>query len=288
MYQVAFGGYVLDGETTFYDSPNNYYEPGWNVLTPHNFYIPQADVAYFIFRKRTNQAGTTFGTPETADASISVKDVTTGEDLTVALTNNTINVGWVYNVAVAAVTLKVDNLTVRNIEVLYTDNTNNQSVTFQAKVSNSARILNSLVVRDDEVERRSTTSMLGDSVDIELTESSIYALISPFSFAETGSTGSFSYPLQRIFYTQDQSYNLEDLTYSVGNMSHVSLSNIVRVNKVIGNCAVGVLSIDAYAAKTLKEIGSEFTFDVYVTTPSGNSDTLSVRLFRRNRLFMAD
>lgn len=287
MYQVAFGGFVTDGVATFYDSPNSYYEPSWNTLTPHTFYIPKCDTAYFIFRKRTNQAGTTFGTPEVADASISVKDVTTGESVPVALTTNTINVGWVYNVAVAAVTINIEDLRVRNIEVLYTDHVTKQSVTFQAKVSDSDRILNSLIVKDEEYEKRPTASTSGNSIDLELTNSSAYILVSPFAFLESDATGDFSYPLQRIYYAQDQTYNLEDLTYSIANLSDVSLNNIVRVNKT-DNRSVGVVVIDAYAAKTLEEVGSEFTFDVLSSTLSGNTDTLSVRLYKRNRLFMAD
>lgn len=64
--QIALGGYDSGGVFFPNDSPNSFFEPGYNTLFPVEFNVLNADTVYLLVRSRQNLEGTLF-TSEEAD-----------------------------------------------------------------------------------------------------------------------------------------------------------------------------------------------------------------------------
>lgn len=66
--QVALGGYESDGTFFPNESPNTFYEPGFNTFFPISFSVLNADIIYLLVRTRQNLDGDVF-TSEVSDYS---------------------------------------------------------------------------------------------------------------------------------------------------------------------------------------------------------------------------
>lgn len=68
--QVALGGYESDGVFYPFDSPNTFFEPGYNSLFPIQFNVLNADTIYLLVRSRQNLEGTIYTSEESDYAGI--------------------------------------------------------------------------------------------------------------------------------------------------------------------------------------------------------------------------
>jgi hypothetical protein len=68
--QVALGGYESGGVFFLNDSPNSFFEPGFNSLFPIEFNVLNADTIYLLVRSRQNLEGTIFTSTEADYAGV--------------------------------------------------------------------------------------------------------------------------------------------------------------------------------------------------------------------------
>lgn len=82
MIQLALGGYKnVRTNNEVYDAAPAFYEPGFNLMAPVEMGVPESDQIYVLLRKRTDNQGLLYDSISKNDFSVSVTDITTGENV---------------------------------------------------------------------------------------------------------------------------------------------------------------------------------------------------------------
>ena len=72
----------------------------------------------------------------------------------------------------------------------------------------------------------------------------------------------FAYPLNTIFYKQQETYNQEDFAYQITRYSSEILQNSVRVKNIPGYPQMGVIIMDRGLYEDMSGLGGSVSVDV--------------------------
>lgn len=299
MYQVAYGGLVLDGVRTVDNAPNDWYEAGNNLMQPIQFGVGVCDTAYFLIRDRNNSAGTTFFTVDPSNLIVTAVDATTGQELTGIASLNTINTGWDTNTVgfdprVITITPKyAEGFRARVIDITVTNTVDSKFIRFRALIDDASRPFSYIVVDNDERDARLERGKRSTEIRVKLTQGGSYVILSPSCLIDEVEIdqGDFTYPASQIHYTKTIMYNDEDFDWTIENASHEAIANVVSFQRIPGVKGIIALVIDAYAEKALNAVDGKVTFEVHATSRTqnlSNVDVLTVSLLKRDRLFGRD
>jgi hypothetical protein len=305
-YQVALGGYRIDngtyvGEYVYNNAPNVYYEPGFNLMSPLEYTVPICDTVYFLLRRRSDIEFAPYTNPlSDNNLDITARDVSTLEELTASIAVNTRS-SWnsavpLFSPLVISVKLTSSDNTKRSrvAQVVISDRTNGESILFRVLATDIARNFSTITVLNGDEESRPTESSSNTRIFIPANDAGSYTILSPLTaFTETPSVkeATFSYPPDRIYYTRDVKHYLEDNQFSIENVSHPCLNDLVRLFHVAGRTDVAVLTVDGYASKTLAQVSGKPYLDVRATNSNGltvNTDVLRVYFNRRPETELLD
>ena len=262
MLQVSLGGYknIRENQLVYDDNPV-YYEPGFNIMSPLEIEVPEADQIYTLIRKRTNGAGTVFGAITASELTIEVKDVTTGESIPATITSNTYNTSWnpESQVKIGLITncIDVNNPTtrVRVLDCFIKDTTINDFINFRLLVSDSNKSFYYIAVDSSNINNRSVFSAFGKEAHLNINEDSdIYLLFSPFAYLKEVTKKEktdFSYPLNSIFYQRQGVYSKEDFDFSIYNYSSSQIIDNISLVNVPYYKKAAVLLIDNHLYDSL-------------------------------------
>ena len=310
-HQVAFGGYGLftvtdTGEgiapTEVINSyPNTYYEPGYNIMFPIEFSSPKADYLYLLFRRRysTDEYGSnTFEFPQTtANYKVSVKDATTGDSIDHQLDFNSSRVEWndvdsLTEPLVLTINLYDDITNIqyrpRVIDVVYTDIRTNDFLKFRISVSDANQAFAYIQVDNNKVEDRYTASVFANQAVVPLSDKGNYLILMPFtSFREsTSSASSFSYPIDTIYYSTEETMNVERREYTIGSSNNDEIVNHIEISTIPQYPYAGLVRFDGNLRTALGSIGTTVYFDIHATSEmSENIDVFRVYLERGSNIY---
>lgn len=293
MLQAAFGGYTLltNNVEELVDDPN-YYEPGYNLMSPLELSVPKSDSIYILIRKR-DSSGTGFENNLAAShLSITATDATNGETLNVQAKNSTYEPWNDDPSSNTPVRLEIRNqlgssspvLRVRIIDCNVKDTRDNSFITFRIIVEEDPTELhfNYLPVNRVKYPDRNTFTASGRTVYMTLrSDSDAYILVSPYAwFIESDKDDfDFSYPSDTSYYKRESTFNNEGFSFSLQNLSHSFIEENISVVNVPGYRKVCLILIDNIIYKNIKAIKRSINFTVSVTGEiSGIEDSFTVKL----------
>ena len=277
--QVAYGGYSSVEPFVSERESLVYAEPGFTTQSPIEFAIDRADQFYFIIRKRSNIYGTSFSPISRTAFQVTATDVTLNAQIPTSLdafssTNPYYSSEWEDGLAdnqklILAVdcgvpiSSPIDRVRAIDIQIKHTyDNT---MILFRVLVDDSNKAFHYISVKSDEVGQRNEFSTAGSSITENIDgKGDSYVLISPFtSFKEVSKGGhDFAYPLNTIFYKQQETYNQEDFAYQITRYSSEILQNSVRVKNIPGYPQMGVIIMDRGLYEDMSGLGGSVSVDV--------------------------
>ncbi len=292
-FQVALGGNRLasTGVTFFNDSPV-YYEPGFSILTPLEIEVDECDSFYILIRKRN---GDSFENLLISNLNVSIKDATKGIDIPFVLMTNTIHDIWNKDPSdFTPLVLRVDNgmdydspvTRVRIMDCYISDEIDNKFISFRITVNNNNGLFHYIPVYLNALyDRHNVSTPSREIYYITRSDTDGYILFSPYaSLKEVNKNDkniSFSYPLNSIFYKKQETYNEENFTYTVSNVSQSFISESSCLINVPGFHKAAVLHIDSYMDTKIRELGNNVYMDIRVEGElSGITDTLRVNFIR--------
>lgn len=261
LLQVAYGGYVLVDPDTEVKESLVYSEPGFTTNSSIEFAIDKADQFYMIIRKRADIYGSTFEDINSNYFIVSAKDATLNIGLDTSVddfssSSSFYDAQWEDGLAdgkkvILAVDCGVplgDPINrIRVIDCQVKDRRDNSIIFFRVLVDDLNKVFHYLSVKSNEVGERNTFSTAGSTItrDVDGKED-FYVLISPFASFNEVDKGShdFTYPLNTIFYSRQNTYNQEDFSYQITNFSHSILEDSVRAKNVTGYPQMGVVIVD--------------------------------------------
>jgi hypothetical protein len=294
MLQAAFGGYTLieDNSTEYVDSLT-YYEPGFNLMSPLEMSVPKSDSIFILIRKR-DSSGTGFENdliPQ--NLSVSAKDVTNGESLTVSSSLSS-RESWNENPSTnTPILLTIANqigsgnalLRVRVIDCEIKDVTDNSFINFRIIVEEDSTELhfNYIPVSRTVYADRNTFTAASRAMHMTLrSDSDAYVILSPYAWVieTTKDLSDFSYPPDTSYYKREVTYNNEDFDFSLQSWSHAFVEDNISVVNVPGYKKVGLILIDNDIYNSIKELKRSINFTVSVSGElSGIEDTFTVNLY---------
>lgn len=301
--QVAFGGgknqYLLEDDG-FLFSIYTYFEPGFNIMFPLEFEVSTAiDTIYIALRKRSNIAGTSFSSITANEFTVSVTDATTGEAIPNSLSSNTINDDWnesSFNPLVLTIN-NVDDTDdgdttcrIRSLNVIIKEISTNDFIFFRILLIDDSQSFSYLTATTENVHKPSSSS-IGTKTVVQLYPKGSYTLLTPaVSFSETtAELANFSYPVNRIHYALNKTYNDEEYDWSIDSVSDSDLTDVIDVRPVPNYAKVGLVRIDGYAAKAVSDLNGKIYFDVQAKgKTSGTEDIFRFYLKKNLDLTMSD
>lgn len=270
MFQVALGGYYLNGTNYFDDSPI-YYEPGYNIMSPLEIEVFKCDRFFILIRKRIDNKR--FEELTASNLTATVKDATIGKTISSVLITNIIYPGWNKDPSdIIPVVLQIDNnisVRVRIIDCLISDNTDNQFISFRTIISDENKLFNYLTVYTNEIENRNSTTTATRQAYYKVKNNTDgYILFSPYAYlTETEKNDTdvlFSYPVESIYYKRQNTYNNEDFSFSIASYSDSFLSEYLSLLNVPKTQKVAVVHIDSYLFTKLTEINKNVYVDIEI------------------------
>ena len=260
MLQAALGGYYLysTGETE-YESQPTYYEPGFSILFPLELEAPKCDMFYILIRKRADDTGSSFVQLGQNDIEVTVRDVTSGEDIPTQISTNDVYSTWDSSPAgsnplviqvINSINLNAPTFRTRVMDVFVKEIGTSNFITFRVTVSDEDLFFHYIPFSTNSLSERYKGSAPARSISMKVDSSGdSYLLISPYaSVKETTdkSSADFSYPLELIYYKRYATFNDEDYTFAFGNLSHDFQMNNLSIINVPGYQKAAVLLIDSY------------------------------------------
>lgn len=308
-YQVAFGGYSLftlnedkvgiASTEVINESPNTYYEPGFNIMFPIEFSSPKADSIFLLFRRRdfTDEYGLEFFEfpQSTFNYDTTVKDATTGESIRFitylsnrSVWNNTENLT---EPIVLEISLFDDSNNIqyrpRVLDITYTDLRTNGFLKFRINISDDNQAFAFIQVNKEQFDIRNNASTFANQAVVSLSDKGNYLIIMPFtSFSESTKEASvFSYPLDTIYYSTEETINAERREYTLGDSNNSIIENHVEISTIPQYPFAGLVRIDGKLRTTLGNVGETIYFDVNASSEiSENIDTFRVILERASSI----
>jgi len=256
MLQVKVGSYFIStdsGDNTVSLS-GEYYEPGFNIMTPLELSFPKSDQITLWIRKRANDDGTELSFMHIENMVISVTDPTNGQPVPF-----TIQYYSSYSLILKitnALTLSGSGVRVRTMDVHFEDSSDNDFITFRVIVDDDDKNFHYIFIDSNNMDERILATYQGRDIYLSTKASSDhYLLFSPYAYFKenTESNSDFSYPLNTIFYKRQDAYNDEDYSYSISLYSHSFMRNIVSVMSIPSYEKAGVLLIDNRIYKDIIE-----------------------------------
>jgi hypothetical protein len=292
MLQAAFGGYTLieDNSTVFIDSLT-YYEPGFNLMSPLEISIPKSDSIFILIRKRETTGFDNNLVP--ANLSVSAKDATNGEPLTVSSVLSSRD-GWNDDPSSnTPILLTITNqigsgntpLRVRVIDCEVKDITDNSFINFRVVVEEDPTDLhfNYIPVSRTAYANRNTFSAASRDIHMTLrSDSDAYIIVSPYAWVSetTKDLSDFSYPPDASYYKREVTYNNEDFDFSLQSWSHTFIEDNISVVNIPGYKKAGLILIDNAIYNSIKELKRSINFTVSISGElSGIEDTFTVNLY---------
>ncbi len=271
MIQAALGGYgtmiSLNGDpaiNTLTDAPNAFYEPGFNIFSSSlTLSAPSSDKLFVLFRRRTDEAGITFSTSDTASQYfVTVRDATNGNLLPATLLDSLDGSNWfdtdtgvspvilfILTKPASAVLQDFDKYNVREVDCLVTYKPTSDAIRFSISIMADNPVVTFLYVDSQDTLGRpkSSSSVLIGKINLGINGG--YTIITPnsplFEVDSKDSDAVFSYPVGRIYYSRANLTNDEDFVFSVSSSSHDFISQYVSVQSVPNFAKVGILILPA-------------------------------------------
>ena len=292
MLQAAYGGYILvDEGTTDYVDILNYYEPGFNLMSPLEMSIPKVDRLFILIRKRSDETGDNFENLEYTDVSVTAVDATNGESLSVITSNNNVYTPWNQNPSAnTPILLQIDSqldivdpiLRVRVIDCKVKDLTDDNFINFRVVVDDDPTSLyfNYIPVHRKIYSDRNTFTIAGRQAYIKMrSESDAYILVSPCAWLKevTKDKFDFSYPPDTFYYQREDTYNKEDFIFSLSEWSHSFITENVSVLNIPSYKKVAVILIDNAIYENIKKTRGGVSLTMSITGElSGIEDTFII------------
>lgn len=292
MLQAAFGGYTLiEDNITEYDDSLTFYEPGFNLMSPLEMSVPKSDSIFILIRKREAIGFDNNLIP--ANLSVSAKDVTNGEPLTVSIELSSRD-GWNDDPSSnTPILLTIANqigsgnalLRVRVIDCEVKDITDNSFISFRIIVDEDPTDLhfNYIPVSRTTYADRNTFTAASRAMYMTLrSDSDAYIIVSPYAWVmeTTKDLSDFSYPPDASYYKRETTYNSEDFDFLLQNWSHTFVEDNISVVNIPGYKKVGLILIDNAIYNSIKELKRSINFTVSVSGElSGIEDTFTVNLY---------
>jgi hypothetical protein len=277
MLLITSGGNITDtyGE--------NYYEPGFNIMSPLEFEFPRCDRLSLGIRKRADAEGISFSDIAATNMTTTVIDPTNGQNIPYTLTDDTSThddtIHLILNIC-NSLTLNNTVVRVRVMDVCIKDTTDDDFLVCRISVDDQDKYFNYIFVDLTNMADRSTFTASGRDICITVNSSSnYYLLFSPYAYlTETiSSDANFAYPLNTIFYKRQNTYNNEDYTFSISSYSHTFMNSVVSVMNVPSYGKAGVLLVDNKLYKDMISNGVNPYIDISVIGElSGISDIFRV------------
>ena len=293
MLQAAFGGYTLvEGNIEEINDSLAYYEPGFNFMFPLEFSITKTDTIFILVRKRVDSTGEVFENLDHTNISVIAKDATNGEDLTVRVSNS-IYEPWNQDPSSnTPILLQIENqldlvnpiLRVRVIDCKVKDIIDNSFINFRIIVEEDPEDLhfNYIPVHRKIYSDRNTFTASSRQAYITLrSDSDSYILVSPYAWLKetTKDLANFSYPPDTFYYQRENTYNLEDFTFSLQSWSYDWIEGNVSIVNVPGYKKVAVILINNAIYNRVKASQGNVSFVMAITGDlSGIEDTFTVNL----------
>jgi len=295
MLQAAFGGFTLleDSSTTIVDDLI-YYEPGFNLISPLELSVPKSDSIFILIRKRDDSSNGFDNTLTSNSLSVTVKDATNAEPLTV-FTSNSDRSQWNDDPSShSPVLLEIRNqigvaapavLRVRVIDVEVQDTRDNSFISFRIIVEEDPEDLhfNYIPISRTIYSDRNTFTAAGRIIYMTLrSDSDAYIIVSPYAWVAetTKDLSEFSYPPDAAYYKREITYNNENFDFSLQSLSDNFVDEYISIVNVPGYKKVGLILIDNAIYNNIKELKRSINFTVSVVGElSGIEDTFTVNLY---------
>ena len=267
---------IVSGAQVTTSIDGEWYEPGFNIMTPLELEFPISDQLVLRIRKRADATGSTFSSINTVSAT--VIDPTNGQAVPFS----------VANLDSTHITLTITNslvmvdpvVRVRAMDVLVKDSSDNDFLTFRVLVDDQNKPLHYIFVESNNMNQRISSSVQGRSAYLSVKAGSDhYLLFSPYSSLKetTLEKANFSYPLNTIFYKRQDSYNNEDYSFSISVYSNTFMRDVVSVMNIPSYDKAGVLLVDRKIYKDIIENGVNPYVEINVVGQlSGVSDTFRI------------
>lgn len=295
MLQAAFGGYTLieDNFTEYIDSLT-YYEPGFNLMSPLEISVPKSDSIFILIRKRDSSGVGFENNLIPTDLSITAKDATNGEPLSISSSNFSTRESWNEDPSSnTPILFKITNqigsgdalLRVRVIDCEVKDTTDNSFINFRIIVDEDPTDLhfNYIPISRTVYSDRNTFTAASRSIYMTLrSDSDAYIIVSPYAWVieTTKDLSDFSYPPDASYYKRETTYNSEDFDFSLQSWSHTFVEDNISVVSAPGYKKVGLILIDNAIYNSIKELKRSINFTVSVSGElSGIEDTFTVNLY---------
>jgi len=262
--QAAFGGVRVAATDALINSIT-YYEPGFNLMSPLEFSVEEADSVYILVRKRDN-SNNGFETIVASDLTVTAVDATNNEPIFVQVISNTKNDAWdgdpsSYSPVVVDIRNQIGqngaHLRIRVIDCKIIDNNDDSFINFRIVVDEEATKLyySYIPVNRKFLADRNTFSIYGRQAYITLNNGSdAHVLIAPYvSIRETTKElADFSYPFDSFYYKIDDAFNKENFSFTISAFSHTWVEQSASLLSLSGVGNIAVLLIDSYFYKKLQ------------------------------------
>lgn len=252
MYQVALIGYKdTSGVTVNLPGPYTFYEPGFNILFPLEFSVGNVTEANFHIRRRSDSTGTIFDDLNGTSFVSTVRDVTTGESVTVVSYTFAAIPAADYASSLMTITINDGSYPQTASPRIIECNFNNSSFTgfgiFRLYVDINNRGFNYILVDADQVETRSSSSVYAISTIVDMSESdNPYMILSPYNIIDEvdKSSSDFSYPVGSFYYRRRTIFSNEPYDFTVNDMSDDTLDGLLSLFVVPNYHQAACLLID--------------------------------------------
>jgi hypothetical protein len=247
---------IVSGTQVTTSADGEWYEPGFNIMTPLELEFPVSDQLVLSIRKRADATGTTFSNISTQTISATVTDPTNGQAVPSSLATEDsthITLTVINSLVVVDPVMRV-----RVMDVLIRDASDQDFLTFRILVDDQNKPLHYIFVESNDMNQRASISVQGRSIYLSVKAGSDhYLLFSPYaSLKETTlDKANFSYPLNTIFYKRQDSYNDEDFSFSISAYSDEFMRDVVSLMNVPSYDKAGVLLVDRKIYKDITENG---------------------------------
>lgn len=297
MLQVGLGGYQnVSANSTILDDNPVYYEPGFNLLSPLEQSVPPADQIYMLLRKRSDVFGGTYDTISPNQFHLTVKDITTGEDIPArieknATTSTVFNSNWSSGGFVPLVVV-IDNsidinilvTRVRVLDCFIKYALDDSFIVFRLIVDDVNKLFHFIIVNIDNIKNKNTFTAAGHQALVDVgTNSDNYVLFSPFAYLKEvpEEKSDFSYPISSVFYQRQKTYNDEDFYFSISGYSHNFVIDNVSVINVPNYQKAGVVMIDKQINTDMRNLTGEVYVEITVRgVLSEMEDTFTIYFIR--------
>ncbi len=260
----------------------DFYEPGMNIMSPLEISLPKCDQFKLAFMKRSSEDPLSSTPVSISDIMVRAKDATNNQSIPLSIEEGeSDDIFYVYVDNSLNLEVLPINLTVRVIDICLTDTSDNSFITFRVTIDDEYKNMHYLHVEYNNLSERRKLSAEGkDDIYISLkSRSDSYVLFSPYVLLREidEKKSDFSYPLNSIFYKQQNYYNNEHFDFSISSYSHPFLSDNISLMTVPLYNKVGLMILDRKLYKEILAINVIPYIDIIITGGiSGIIDTFRI------------